>query len=148
MHVSFAHPPVADAPGGVRREAKRPLEPNALLPAAGDEAGARRRAHGGIGVEIGEAHALAREAVHVRGADVLRAVRAGVGVAEVVDQDEDNVGPRGGSREAGDHEANQEHDEASAHEKGRKGVGSRPCDPMPGARRMAERGGFEPPVGI
>ena len=71
--------------------AKRELKSDALLPAAGHEAGARGRAHGGIGVEIGKLHALGREAIDVGRLDVGRAHAAEVAVAEIIGEDEDDV---------------------------------------------------------
>ena len=65
---------------------------------AGHEAAARRRADGAAGVGLGEAHALGGQAVQVRREDVLLAVAAEVAVAEVVGQDEDDVGARRLSR--------------------------------------------------
>ena len=59
---------------------------------AGHEAAARRRADGAAGVGLGEAHALGRQAVEVGRLDALLAVAAEVAVAEVVGQDEDDVG--------------------------------------------------------
>jgi hypothetical protein len=67
--------------------------------AAGQERGARRRTDGVRGAEIGEAHALGGHAVEVGGADA-RAVAAEIAVAEIVAEDEDDVGgPRRGGAE-------------------------------------------------
>jgi hypothetical protein len=74
------------------REPERPLQAGPLLPAAGDEAGAGRRADGGVGIEVGAANAFDGESVDMGRFDVEGAVRPGVGVAEIVDQDEDDVG--------------------------------------------------------
>src|SRR5262249_43135291 len=61
---------------------------------AGHEAGPARAAAGGV-VELGEAQAVLGQGVEVGGAD-LAAVTAEVGVAEVVGEDEKDVGPAGG----------------------------------------------------
>jgi hypothetical protein len=66
----------------------------AMLPAPGGEREARRRAHRGIGVAVGEAHALPRHAVEHRRAVRPSAIAAEVGVAEVVGQDKDEVRAR------------------------------------------------------
>jgi hypothetical protein len=75
--------------------AERGLDAHALLVAAGDERGARRRTlrHR---VKVREPHALAREAVDVGRADIGRSIAAEVAVAGVVGHDEDDVRPHGG----------------------------------------------------
>ena len=67
---------------------------------AGHEHAARRRADGGAGVELREAQALRRQPVDVRCGDLLLPVAPEVAVAEIVGEDEDDVGPRirGGQR--------------------------------------------------
>ena len=65
--------------------AEGPFEAEALLVASGHEAAAGGGADGAVGVAIGEADAFAGEAVDVRGADVLGAEAADVGVAHVID---------------------------------------------------------------
>ena len=56
------------------------------------EAGPRRRADRVAGVGVGEAHALAGEAVDVRSEDLFLAVAAKVAPAEIIGEDEDDVG--------------------------------------------------------
>ena len=75
----------------LRPDAERRLERVALLVAAADQAGARRRAGGAVGVEVGEPDAVPRQAVDVRRLDVRRAVDAEVAVAGVVRHDQDDV---------------------------------------------------------
>ena len=82
---------------------------------AGDEVGAARRA-ARLGVVVGEAHALGRQAVEVRrpaGHDAL-VVRADIGPADVVAHDHDDVGllarrlrERGRRRQQGDSNCSQ-----------------------------------------
>src|SRR5262249_23031795 len=67
-------------------------EVEALRVLAGDQRGARRRADGAGGVGGGELYAVGGEAVEVRRAVVGAAVTAEVAGAEVVDQDDDDVG--------------------------------------------------------
>ena len=61
----------------------------------GQEDAARGRADGVPRVVLREAHALGGEAVERGRADLLLSVAAELGVAEVVGEDEDDVGPRG-----------------------------------------------------
>ena len=67
----------------------------ALLVAAGQQAGARRAAVRARDVALRAADAVLGDRVDVRRRDVLAAVDADVGVAEVVGQDDDDVGFRG-----------------------------------------------------
>jgi hypothetical protein len=60
--------PLSEAAAGPRVE--RPLEQHALLIPPRDERRPGRRADRRVGVEVGEAHALARQAVEVRRPDV------------------------------------------------------------------------------
>ena len=78
--------------------AERRLDREALLIAPGDESGPGRAAHRAVGVEVGQLHAVSRQAVDVRRLDVLRPVAADVGVADVVGDDEHHVRPRSGGR--------------------------------------------------
>ena len=59
---------------------------------AGEQRGAAGRADARGDVEIGEAHALAGHAVEVGRADARMAVATQVAVAQVVGQDDDQVG--------------------------------------------------------
>ena len=68
-----------------------------ILPAAGDQREARRRAHRGIGVAVGEPQAFGRHAVEARRAGVAfrrraPAVAAEVRITEIVGEDENKVG--------------------------------------------------------
>ena len=63
-----------------------------VLPAASGEREARRRAHRRVGVAVGEAQARGRQPIHVGRAGRASAVAAEIGVAEIVGQDEDEVG--------------------------------------------------------
>ena len=67
---------------------------------ASHQRAARGRAHGAAGVELREARAFPRHAVQPGRAELRLAVRAHVSVAEVVGQDEDDVGPARRSRGA------------------------------------------------
>lgn len=67
--------------------------------ASGEERGASGGADGAVGVEFGEAQALGHEGVKVRAFEVGRAVTREVAVAEVIDDDEEDVGPFGGEGE-------------------------------------------------
>ncbi len=60
--------------------------------AAGEQAVARGRTDRGGAVGVGESAARGGETVHVRGFDLGRAVAAEIAVAEVIGQDQDNVG--------------------------------------------------------
>ena len=62
---------------------------------AGHQATARRGADGAAGVALREAHALRGQAVEVRRLDLLLAVAAEVAIAQVVGQDENDVGRSG-----------------------------------------------------
>src|SRR5262245_30647559 len=62
--------------------------------AAGHERGARWRTVGVAGIAAGEAESFSREAVEIWGLDVAAAVAGEVAVAEVVVEDEDDVGAR------------------------------------------------------
>ena len=66
---------------------------------AGEQCGARGAAAGGI-VELGEAHAGSGQFVDVGGWD-FAAVAGKVGEAHVIDEDDDDVGPRGGGAAQG-----------------------------------------------
>ena len=122
LEPSQAEVPLADAGGGValvleqardgeparlderRRAALQhaALQRTAPGVAAGQDAVARGRADGRGTMGVGEDHAFARQAVEVRRADFgFRVEAAQVAVAEVVGEDEDDVGPRGGSGERG-----------------------------------------------
>jgi hypothetical protein len=71
------------------------LVPEALLVAPGQHSRARRAAHGAGDVSVGEADALLGNRVDVGGFDVIaELLSADVGVAEVVGDDEDDVGFR------------------------------------------------------
>ena len=62
---------------------------------AGHECGARGGAHGLGDIVLGETRALGGHAVEVRGLEAPGALRAHVGVAHVVDDDENDVGRSG-----------------------------------------------------
>ena len=62
---------------------------------AGEQAGARGRADGLLAIRAVEGDALFRDAVEVRALHVVRAISAELG-AEVVDGDEEDIGPIGG----------------------------------------------------
>lgn len=62
---------------------------------AGEQAGARGRADGLLAIRAIEGDALFRDAVEVRTLHVVRAIGAELG-AEVVDGDEEDIGPIGG----------------------------------------------------
>ena len=64
----------------------------AVLPAAGSEREARRRAHRGVRVAVGEAHAGRGDRIEAGRAARAAAVAAEVGVAEIVSEDEDEAG--------------------------------------------------------
>ena len=81
---------VADA--GLRLRAERAEDADALGIAAGHQAGPRGGADGGGGMEIGEDAAFLCHAVEVGRFVGGRAERADVGVAHVVDEDDDDVG--------------------------------------------------------
>mmetsp|Transcript_67487 Transcript_67487/g.186944 ORF Transcript_67487/g.186944 Transcript_67487/m.186944 type:complete len:527 (-) Transcript_67487:101-1681(-) len=79
----------------------RLLQPAAqpVLVAAGDQAKARGRAHGRVGIALREADALGGQLVEVGRGVVALAVDAEVGPAQVVGQDKEDVGRRvGGAR--------------------------------------------------
>ena len=59
---------------------------------AGHEHAARRGADGRAGIGIGESHAVGGQAIEIRRFDLLLAVAAEVAVAEVIGQDEDDIG--------------------------------------------------------
>src|SRR5688572_9515576 len=59
--------------------------------AAGEQRGAAGGTYRGRGVEIGEAQSLARHSVEVRRANGGRAVTAEITVAEIIDEDDDDV---------------------------------------------------------
>jgi hypothetical protein len=63
---------------------------------AGHETAAGRGAYGAAGVGLGEANAFGGEAADVRGADALLAIAFEVAEAEVVGEDEEDVGAGGG----------------------------------------------------
>ena len=79
-------------PRGGLRGADVVGDAGALGPLAGEDAGARGGADGAGGVGIGEARALAGEAVEVRSLVERAAVAAEVLAAEVVGEEEDDVG--------------------------------------------------------
>jgi hypothetical protein len=64
----------------------------ALLVASGDKPRPRRTAHGIADVTAGATHAARGEPIKVRRGNVATALEAHVVVAEVVDDDEENVG--------------------------------------------------------
>jgi hypothetical protein len=88
---------------------------DAVRVAAGQQRGPGRRADGLGDVEVGEAHAVRREAVDVRGTDDLVAVAAEVGVAHVVGVHEDDVRRAVGGEEGGYQE--EEGESCAAHGK-------------------------------
>src|SRR4029453_2843943 len=65
-----------------------------ILPAPGDEGEARRRAHWGVRVTVGEAEPLRGETVQLGRARRPTAVAAEIRVPEIVGQDEDEARPR------------------------------------------------------
>ncbi len=74
--------------------ADRALQPaHALLIAAGHERGPRGRALGAVGIALGESHAFGGEPVEGRRFHVAAAVAAEVAIAQVVGEDQDDVGP-------------------------------------------------------
>ena len=77
---------------------------------AGHDAGAGWRADGIGRIGIGEAHALAGEPIDVRRLVEGGAVTAKVGPAEVVDENEDDVGPFGGCGDEGEQQEREEED--------------------------------------
>ena len=81
------------------------------LVAAGQERGAGRGAIGAGDVSVGEADARGRERIEVRGRDILAAMEADVGVAHVVADDDEDVGPVGGEESDGE----QQEGEQGAH---------------------------------
>ncbi len=105
--------------------------------AAGHEDGARRRADRRARVEVGEAEALGREAVDARRADELLAVGAHVSVAEVVGDDEDDVGARGRRGGVPAH-----HGQPVLGREGRRGAEGHLLAPLD----RAHRAGAEPPA--
>ena len=94
VDVGLGDPSAVDATRLLDLVTESELEPDALLPATRHEAGARGGAHGSVGVEIGELHALGGETIDVGGLDVGRAHAAEVAVAEIVGEDENDVGFR------------------------------------------------------
>ena len=67
--------------------------------ASGKKGGAGGGAHGAVGVEFGEAHPIGHEGVEVRTLEIGRAVAGEVAVAEIIDDNEEDVGPFGGEGE-------------------------------------------------
>jgi len=76
----------------VRLVRQRSLDPHAHVVAAGHHPGPRRRAHGLRHVEVGEDPALLGHPVQVWRLVALGAERADVGIAHVVDENDDKVG--------------------------------------------------------
>ncbi|OPZ04305.1 MAG: hypothetical protein BWZ10_03187 [candidate division BRC1 bacterium ADurb.BinA364] len=68
------------------------LEAKAMLIAPRHQAGARRRADRMGGVAVGEAHAIGGQRVDVWRGDVLATLAAQVGVAQIVGENDDDVG--------------------------------------------------------
>ena len=62
------------------------------------------------GVAIGEAHAVLRDAVDVRRRDALATVHPNVGVAEVVGEEEEDVGAVGGLKDGTTEDAEESED--------------------------------------
>ena len=57
-----------------------------------DERGACGRAHSGVGVGLQEAHTLCGQLIDVRRVEIGTPVAGHVGIAQIVGEDEDNVG--------------------------------------------------------
>ncbi len=111
VNVGLGHPFSADFAPLLDLVAEGELDAGALLPAPGHETDAGGGADGGVGVEVGELHALGGEAVYVRGADVFGAGAAEVAVAHVIHEDEDDVRRscvKGGSGKHGEEEGGAE----------------------------------------
>ena len=94
-------------PVGPPRQPVREVQPRGVL--AGHDGGSRRGADRAGRVAVGEPHAPARQGIDVGGLVIRAAVTAEVGPAEVVQDDQHDVGPRGlvcdgGRREARDQE--------------------------------------------
>ena len=72
---------------------QRLLQPDRqpVLVAAGDQRGARCRTDRGVGVGLQKPHALRRQSIDVRRADIGTPVTRHVGIAEIVGHDEDDV---------------------------------------------------------
>ena len=71
-----------------------------VLEAPGHQREARGRAHRRVGVPVGEAQAVGGQAVELRGARRPATVAAEVSKAEVVGEDEDEVGPHAAAHSA------------------------------------------------
>ena len=109
------HPAVGDQAGALGAE-DAALEFGAPAVATGEQPVARWRADGVRAVAVGERQALARQAVDVRGLELrLRVETGGVAVALVVGVDEDDVGPVGGERTAGDQRSGDQGREQVSH---------------------------------
>ena len=70
------------------------MQPSRVL--AGEDAGPRRRANRASGIGIGESHSIRGEPVDVRCAVIRAAVASGIAAAEIVHEDDDDVGRGGG----------------------------------------------------
>ena len=91
--------PVSGLPEQVSQGDLSRREPDARHRGAGEVAAreqgrARRDPDGGVGIEVGEAHPALGQAVQVRGDQVGGAVAAKVPAAQVVGQDEEDMGAR------------------------------------------------------
>ena len=89
------------------------LVAEALLVAAGHERGARGAAERMGDVAAGAKHAAAGEPVEVRRRDVLAAIEAHVGVAMIIGNDQEEIGPRRLPRERHDRDEQQGGEEVS-----------------------------------
>ena len=78
--------------GGISGERLFKTEAQAVLVAAGDQRGAGCGADGGVCVCLEETDSLGREVVDAGSVEVGAAVAGDVGVAEIVGEDEDDVG--------------------------------------------------------
>src|SRR5262249_27998828 len=89
-------------------------DPGMAAVLAGHQTIARRRAHGGAGVVLGEAYSLAGHPVDTGGADLLLPVTAELGVAQIIGENKYDVrlfrrrcgaGAGGAERETGEDDA-------------------------------------------
>ncbi len=105
--VGLAEAPLADYPGGVaglfqqlgdgyirrpKRHAGVAADQRVARMQAGHQAAARRSADRASGVVIGEAHPLGGKLIDIRRFDCLLPVAAQVAVAQIVGQNENNIG--------------------------------------------------------
>ena len=92
----------APALAGAAAEGALELPAEAVLVQSGEQRGAGRRAHRPVAVVIREAHPLGREPVDIRRAIARAAIATQIAVAEVVRENDDEVGTRARRGRGGD----------------------------------------------